>query len=148
MPLKAWADYVWARLSRLDYWNPSHIPTNIPARIYRPHSPGFTLSREGKPPLVQQAEPGNIYNIRYFPRDYKRRDVGYYEDTPLSLNHALMKDKPKRPDDAPRSTIPNPPAFRLGAETKAEYGTPGSYGMRSTKKWVDVKSQKYEYELW
>ena len=42
---------------------------------------------------------------------FRVRSVGYYPDTPLSLNHAIMKDKPKRPDDAAPAQLPRVSAF-------------------------------------
>ena len=52
-----------------------------------------------------------MYSIRYYNKDLKRRDTGYYPDTPLSLNHALMKGKPQRPSDAPMRQQPSYNAF-------------------------------------
>jgi len=78
----------------------------------------------------------------------QRRDVGYYPDTPLSLNHALMKDKPIRPDNGHIKTLPLVPAFSLGADTKVEYNTPLSYGLKKTPAYLKEKDQGYEYELW
>ena len=46
-----------------------------------------------------------------FHRDTRRKDVNYYPDTPLSLNHALMKGKPQRPSDAPMRQQPSYNAF-------------------------------------
>merc|ERR1712217_217042 len=70
--------------------------------------------------------PENTYSIRYFHRDYKRRDVGYYPDTPLSLNHNLMKGKPLRPDNAPPQQVPV-----VGAFGSKEYATPAAMGFRN-----------------
>ena len=32
-----------------------------------------------------------MYSIRYYNKDLKRRDTGYYPDTPLTLNHTIQK---------------------------------------------------------
>ena len=39
-------------------------------------------------------------------------------------------------------------SFSLGADTKAEYGTPASYGLKQTPKYLQEKSQVYHYDLW
>lgn len=109
----AWGEYFWARLRRLDYWNPAHVITNPPSSTFRPHSPG-----SGPVPEIMRKGEENIYSIRYFHRDYKRRDTGYYPDTPLSLNHQLMKGKQIRPDQEPAGHLPVVGAF--GSKT---YGT-------------------------
>ena len=44
---QAWAEYVWTRLRRMDYWNAAHIPTNTAARLYRWNAPG--LRAGGRP---------------------------------------------------------------------------------------------------
>uniref|UniRef100_A0A7S3BM80 Uncharacterized protein n=1 Tax=Haptolina ericina TaxID=156174 RepID=A0A7S3BM80_9EUKA len=130
--LKAWAEYVLTRMNRLDWWNPAHIPTNAAARTYRFNGPGFHLNRDGKPPLLMRADPEKRWNTRYFPRDYKRREVEYYPDTPLSLNHALLKDKPLRPDWEPRKTLPKiPSAFGLDKP----FNTPLTMGLKKTPNW-------------
>ena len=100
-------------------------------RTYRavahPHSrghrrrtrPGSLPRRHGFPHVCRGYK--NIYSVRYFHRDYKRRDVGYYEDTPLSLNHNLMKGKPTRPDDDPSGTLPQVNnGFAIGRAPPAE----------------------------
>eukprot|EP00967_Tisochrysis_lutea_P158496 scaffold324207_cov52-Tisochrysis_lutea.AAC.1 len=86
--LGQWAEYVWSRMRRLDYWNKDHHIYNMPAKIYRRVSPGSQ-------PLasVQRKAEEAVYSIRYFQRDAKRRDTSYYPDTPLSLNHNLMKGR-------------------------------------------------------
>jgi hypothetical protein len=89
--LGKWAEHVWTRMRRLDYWNPEHVINNLPAKGYRRVSPG-SQPLAHVPHKAQDA----VYSIRYFPRDAKRRDTDYYPDTPLSLNHNLMKGKPIR----------------------------------------------------
>ena len=37
-----------------------------------------------------------MYSIRYYNKDLKRRDTGYYPDTPLTLNHTIMQGQPVR----------------------------------------------------
>ena len=114
--LRAWGEYLWARLRRQDYWNPAHIITNPPKYLYRPHGPAAGM---GAPvPTVMRKEAENIYNARYFHRDVRRRDVGFYPDTPLSLNHQLMKGKPLRPDSAPGGHLP-----RVGVFGNKEHAT-------------------------
>ncbi len=54
-----------------------------------------------------------------------RRDTGYYPDTPLSLNHAIMKDKPLRPPAEAPASLP-----KIGAFGAAEFGTPGAMGIK------------------
>ena len=163
MSITAWAEYAWTRLRRMDYWNPAHIPTNAPAKLYRWNAPGL---RNGRPEAhlkkLDDKVGTNNFSVRYFHRDRTqispacppcrpraaqrrnsprgargevafhsgssslffptsspsslataapvlsasgvhvmlraeiKRDTGYYPDTPLSLNHALMKDKPLR----------------------------------------------------
>ena len=54
-----------------------------------------------------------------------RRDTGYYPDTPLSVNHPIMKGKPLRPpDEAPSS---HPKIGYFGFKT---YGTPAAMGVK------------------
>jgi len=92
-------------MRRLDYWNDG-IASHYPHKYYRAVSPG------SQPPAeVPISEPENVYSIRYFHRDTRRKDVNYYPDTPLSLNHALMKGKPQRPSDAPMRQQPSYNAF-------------------------------------
>ena len=38
--LGAWAEHVWTRMRRLDYWNTEHAIANTPAKLYRRVSPG------------------------------------------------------------------------------------------------------------
>ena len=71
-----------------------------------------------------------------------------YPNTPLSLNHALMKGKPIRPDNAPRSTIPDPPTFNLGSDVKVAYNSPGAWGVKNTPAWAQQPGQKHETELY
>ena len=54
-----------------------------------------------------------------------KRDTGYYPDTPLSLNHALMKGQPLRAEVA---TPPNLP--QVGAFASKTFGTMQHLGMK------------------
>jgi len=102
----SWVEHIWTRMRRLDYWNDHGIASHYPMKYYRAISPG------SQPPAeVPVSEPYNVYNIRYFPRDRKRKDVSYYPDTPLSMNHAVMKGMPQRPTDDPSITAAKIPAF-------------------------------------
>ena len=38
--LKAWAEHVWTRLRRMDYWDHGVLPTNAAAKTYRWVAPG------------------------------------------------------------------------------------------------------------
>eukprot|EP00310_Coccolithus_braarudii_P022893 CAMPEP_0183350234 /NCGR_PEP_ID=MMETSP0164_2-20130417/18328_1 /TAXON_ID=221442 /ORGANISM="Coccolithus pelagicus ssp braarudi, Strain PLY182g" /LENGTH=130 /DNA_ID=CAMNT_0025522121 /DNA_START=49 /DNA_END=441 /DNA_ORIENTATION=+ len=119
----AWGEYFWARLRRLDYWNKAYTITNLPGTMYRPHSPG-----SGPAANIMRKGEENIYSIRYFQRDYKRRDTEYYPDTPLSLNHALMKGKQIRPDSEPCSHLPV-----VGAFGGKKYATMDTLGVQPSK---------------
>ncbi len=88
--LAAWVEYGWARLRRFDYWG-SAILTNPPASTFRAVGPGSQPHA-----TVQKKEHDRVFDIRYFPRNTKGRDTEYYPDTPLSLNHNLMKNRPTR----------------------------------------------------
>ena len=63
-----------------------------------------------------------------------RRDTGYYPDTPLSVNHPIMKDKPKRAPAIPRG-LPE-----IGAFGGKSFGTPEAAGMRPGQAFVMCKS--------
>ena len=54
-----------------------------------------------------------------------KRDTGYYPNTPLSVNHAIMKGKPLRPDEDVRA--PNMPQINYFSAKK--YGTPAAMGI-------------------
>ena len=54
-----------------------------------------------------------------------KRDTGYYPDTPLSLNHSLMKDKALRPSPEQPAALPQINYF--GAKT---FGTHASAGVK------------------
>ena len=54
-----------------------------------------------------------------------RRDTGFYPDTPLSLNHPIMKDRPRRASDAPAANHP-----KVGAFGSTKFGTPASLGIK------------------
>ena len=86
----------------MDDWNPAPAPTNAAARTYRWRAPS-SLSHMAN---VARSEPENIFSIRYLHRDQRRRDTGYYPDTPLSMGHPLMKHKPRRPDGSQAKTLP------------------------------------------
>ena len=66
----AWAEHIWCRMRRMDYWTSTASVTNMPARAYRFVSPGS----QPQPNIVKKA-PETLLNIRYFDRDVKRRDV-------------------------------------------------------------------------
>ena len=56
-----------------------------------------------------------------------KRDTAYYADTPLSVNHAIMKGKPLRPDyDSRADNMPQIDYFTSGKE----YATPASMGIK------------------
>ena len=70
--LVAWAEHIWCRMRRLDYWYPNYVHvTNAPAKMYRAVAPGLG----NRIPNVMRKEPETLLNIRYFHRDVKRRDV-------------------------------------------------------------------------
>ena len=146
VPAQAWAEYLWVRLRRMDYWNPKYttdgLLTNAPAKMYRWNAPGL---REGRPKAVMNNHDEklgtNVFSVRYYQRDRKpfpsksdsplcratflprcslcepcsrpsvarpppraeiKRDTGYYADTPLSTNHAIMQGSPLRPAYKPQ----------------------------------------------
>jgi len=104
--LGQWAEHVWTRMRRLDYWNKEHVINNLPAKVYRRVSPG------SQPPAeIPRKTEDAVYSIRYFQRDAKRRDTGYYPDTPLSLNHNLMKGR------AIRCDLASPPGAQRGTDS-------------------------------
>lgn len=127
-PPQAWLEYGWLRLRRMDYWNPAHIPTNAPAKLFRANSPG-AMSGAVNVKKHDDAVGTSNFSVRYFHRDQRRRDTGYYPDTPLSLNHALMKEPHSqglRPAAETPAKLVQPPAFPPG-----EYGTPAAMGIKS-----------------
>ena len=86
------------------------IAANASMKQYRPRTPG------GQPlPNIPKAGDEKYYDIRYFPNDHRRRDVGYYPDTPLSLTHNIMKNTPlsKTTGCGPTTTR------RRGSQTRA-----------------------------
>lgn len=119
--LGAWAEHVWTRMRRLDYWNTEHAISNTPAKLYRRVSPGSQPAA-----LVQRKEASSVYSIRYYNKDLKRRDTGYYPDTPLTLNHTIMQGQPVRPSDAPASQVP-----KVGAFGSATYAGPEIMGIKT-----------------
>lgn len=120
--LAAWAEHLWLRLRRMDYWDPAAHATNAAAKHYRARAPGALSA----PAVVQKAEPGNVFSIRYYNRDFKRRDVGYYPDTPLSQSHALMQGVAARAPDTRPATLPHVQAHGWQKIS----GTPAAMGMR------------------
>lgn len=118
----SWAEHVWLRLRRMDYWDAAGVIGNAAAKTYRARAPG-TLSKHA---VVQRAEPEKIFSVRYYKRDFKRRDVGYYPDTPLSTGHNTMKGHALRPPDAPPATLPVQRAFGWQAIS----GTTAAMGAR------------------
>jgi hypothetical protein len=109
----------------MDYWNPNTIPTNAPAKSYRWVSPGSQPN--GFVKKHDDAVGTSNFSVRYFHRDRIRKDTGYYPDTPLSLNHALMKEphsKGLRPSVECPPKLPQPPSF--GSKT---FGTPAAMGI-------------------
>lgn len=133
-----WVEHFWTRMRRLDYWNDG-IASHYPHKYYRATSPGsqppaevpisepenvysircntprslepFCLAAATSPAPPTDL-PGCAPKLSAdFHRDTRRKDVNYYPDTPLSLNHALMKGKPQRPSDAPMKQQPSYNAF-------------------------------------
>ena len=66
---QAWAEYVWTRLRRMDYWNTPFV-TNVPAKEYRWFAPGL---RPGRPEAnMKKLDPKlgtNEFSVRYYSRD-------------------------------------------------------------------------------
>ena len=71
-----------------------------------------------------------VFDIRYFDKDTRRKDTGYSPDTPLSLNHPIMKDRPKRASDDAPSQLPVVGAFG-NATSSTHPGTAARMGVRS-----------------
>ena len=71
-----------------------------------------------------------IFDIRYFDKDTRRKDTGYYPDTALSINHPIMKNRPKRAPEDPPSQLPVVGAFGNLA-SNVPTGTPARMGMRA-----------------
>ena len=110
----------------MDWWNPNHIPTNASARVFRAVAPGAQKGAYLK--KHDDAVGTSNFSVRYFQRDQMRRDTGYYPDTPLSLNHALMKaphSQGLRPSAETPAKLPQPPAF--GSKT---FATPQAMGIK------------------
>ena len=82
----AWAEHVWTRLRRMDYWNPKYakdgLLTNAPAKMFRWNAPGL---RNGRPEAYLQKHDPKLgtsnFSVRYFPRDRTRRHA--LANTPL-----------------------------------------------------------------
>ena len=110
--MQGWVEYTWLRLRWMDWWNPNHIYGNVPARTFRGKSPGAQVC--GLVKKHDDAVGTNNFSVRYFHRDQMRRDTAYYPDTPLSLNHSIMKpphSQGLRPSLEPPAKLPNPPSF-------------------------------------
>ena len=123
---QAWINYAWLRLRRMDYWNSAHLLGNTPAKAYRWLAPS---SNKGANLMKHDAAVGTSnFSVRYYNRDMVRRDVGYYPDTPLSTNHAIMKGHALRP---PPSTEPpaSLPQHVGGNKTPGKFGTPAAVGI-------------------
>ena len=119
-----WAEYGWARMRAFDYWNPSHIASHYPHKHYRNVSPGSAPTAE-----VPVSGIDRVFDIRYFDKDTRRKDTGYSPDTPLSLNHPIMKNRPKRATDDAPSQLPVVGAFG-NMTSSAAIGTAERMGMR------------------
>ena len=63
--------------------------------------------------------------MRYYHRNQIQRDTGYYPDTPLSTNHAIMKGNPLRPPAEQPEALP-----KIGYFGNKEFGTLKSVGMK------------------
>jgi hypothetical protein len=70
-----------------------------------------------------------------FPRAEIKRDTGYYPDTPLSLNHSLMKGQPLRADPKVADALPDPPV----AFGQKKFGTLAAMGIKKVTPPVDEK---------
>ena len=95
----------------MDYWSPLTIPTNMSNKLFRHRAPGSQTGAFLK--KHDDAVGTSNFSVRYFHRDQIRKDTGYYPDTPLSLNHALMKP-------------PHSQGLRPKAETPAKLVQPES----------------------
>ena len=73
--------------------------------------------------------------MRYFHREQIKRDTTYYPDTPLSVNHAIMKGKSLR-SEGPQQPANMPQINYFGA---ASFGTPGTMGIKKINIPVDEK---------
>jgi len=134
MVVQAWLEYGWLRLRRFDYWNPAHIPTNCSNKLFRANAPG-AMSAGVNMKKHDDAVGTSNFTVRYFHRDQIRRDTGYYSDTPLSLNHALMKaphSQGLRPSSITPTKLVQPPAFPFAAGEGPNYTT--TVGMGLSKK--------------
>ena len=125
LPLVAqWIEYGWSRMRAFDYWNEG-IPSHYPHKYYRNVSPGSIPRAE-----VPVSGPDRVYDIRYFDKDTRRKDTGYYPDTALSINHPIMKNRPKRAPDDPPSQLPVVGAFGK-LTSNFPTGTPARMGVRT-----------------
>ena len=117
----------------MDYWNPSHIPTNASNKLFRHQAPGALSAGVNVKKHDDKVGTSN-FSVRYFHRDVMRKDTGYYPDTPLSLNHALMKaphSQGLRPSPGVPATVVDSPAFPFAAGEGAGYGTPAAMGLKA-----------------
>ena len=137
---QAWVDYAWTRLRRMDYWNPKYavdgLLTNAPAKMYRWNAPGLRVGRpEANLSKLDEKLGTSNFSVRYFHREQIKRDTTYYPDTPLSVNHAIMKGKPLR-SEGPQQPANMPQINYFGA---ASFGTPGAMGIKKINIPVDEK---------
>lgn len=111
----AWLDHAWLRLRRMDYWNSAHLSGNLPSKVYRRMAPS---SNTGANLMKHDVAVGTSnFSVRYYNRDVVRRDTGYYPDTPLSTNHAIMKGHALRPAPStePAASLPIIP-YKVGGK--------------------------------
>jgi len=137
---QAWAEYLWTRLRRMDYWNAKYAAdgflTNAPAKMYRWNAPGLRVGRpEAIMSKLDDKTGTSVFSVRYFHRDQVKRDTGYYPDTPLSLNHSLMKGQPLRAAAGPPDSAP-----LAGAFGSKSFGTMNAMGMKKMSEWKDEKA--------
>ena len=103
----------------MDYWNPAHIPTNCSNTLFRYRAPG-AMSAGVNVKKLDDAVGTTPFTVRYF------------QDTPLSLTHALFQ-KPHmsglRPSAAAPEKIVTPPAFPFAAGEGAGYASPKAMGL-------------------
>ena len=128
LPLsQAWINHAWLRLRRMDYWNSAHISGNMPAKAYRWLAPS---SNTGANLMKHDVAVGTSnFSVRYYNRDVMRRDVGYYPDTPLSTNHAIMKGHALRPPPSTEPAASLPKISYFGDQPTGKYGTPAAMGL-------------------
>ena len=96
------------RPATLPYAPPLPSPPTRPLFALFPLTPG---------PLPAQ--------VRYYHRNQIQRDTGYYPDTPLSPNHAIMKGNPLRPPAEEPEALP-----KINYFSKKEFGTLNAVGFK------------------